>query len=108
MGTPNKYMQQNGNQMYSSLVDSVAASLYALTEVYDEPNNKDFEHYYLWFSRFIRQNDGLPHDGDCTQQCYSCCQCIIDEQREKAELIINKEAFYKYLIDEELCVVSGI
>ena len=47
------------------------------------------------------------HDGDCTQKPYACDRCIIDEQREDAALLINKEAFYKYLSDEELCVVSG-
>lgn len=111
MEIQNKFMQQNGNltdRAYRNLVDSVAASLYAITEVCDEPDDSDFEHYYLWFLRYMLENDGSPHDGDCTQKCYSCHQCTIDEQRENAESIINKEAFYKYLSDEELCVVSGI
>lgn len=111
MGTPNKYMQQNGNLMdraYRNLVDSVAASLYAITEVSDEPDDSLFEHHYLWFLRYMLKYDGNPHGGDCTNMPYACDQCIIDEQREDAESIINKEAFYKYLIDEELCVVSGI
>jgi len=111
MENQNKSMQQNGNLMdraYRNLVNSVAASLYAITEVSDEPDDSGFEHHYLWFLRYMLKYDGNPHGGDCTQMPYACDQCIIDEQREDAALLINKEAFYKYLIDEELCVVSGI
>ena len=103
MEIPNKSMQPIGNRMYSNLLNSVAASLYAITEICDEPDDSEFEHHYLWFLRYMLKYDATAmHDGDCTQMAYSCDRCIIDEQREAAALLINKQAFEQYVIDEGL------
>lgn len=106
MEIQNKSTPQIGNLMdraYHNLINSVAASLYAITEVCDEPDDSDFEHHYLWFLRYMLKYDANAiHDGDCTQKPYACDRCIIDEQREKAISIINKEVFQQYLIDEGL------
>jgi len=67
------------------------------------PDDTKFEHNYLWFLRYILKYDNTPHDGDCTQKCFACDQCIIDSYREKAIPLINKQAFDQYLVDEELC-----
>ena len=56
----------------------------------------------------MKENDGSKHFGDCTNHAIACHQCIIDEQRDIAATMINKAVFDQYLIDEELCVESGI
>jgi hypothetical protein len=104
-------MQQIGNRMYSELVDFMAASLYAVVETTDslEANKaSDLKHYFNWFYNYMKENDGSKHFGDCTNHAIACHQCIIDEQRDIAATMINKAVFDQYLIDEELCVESGI
>lgn len=103
-------MQQVGEKMYSDLVDFMAASLYAVVESIDSleaDKDTDLKHYFNWFYNYMKQNDGSEHFGDCTNHAIACNQCIINRQRANAALLINKEVFYKYLIDEELCVESG-
>ena len=102
MEEQSKFLQQTGNQMYKDLVDFTAAFLFSLGE---SDNPKDLLFWQQWFLKYIVVNDGSIHDGDCTQQPYSCPQCLIDSYREKAEIVINKQAFEQYLIDEELCVI---
>ena len=103
--TLNKYMQLIGDPIYNSLfIDHVAAFLFAISEA-DVP--KEVNHYYKWFADYTNKYDGEEHSGDCTQQPWTCSQCLIDDFRERALTIINSEAFNQYLIDEELCVASG-
>lgn len=99
MEIPNKSMQPIGSPMYSDLVDFTASFLYANTEA---DNHKDLLYYFNWFFTYILINDGTEHGGDCTQQPYSCPQCLIDSYRDDAEAILNKQAFEQYVIDERL------
>ena len=99
MEIPNKSMQLIGKVMYSDLVDFMASFLYANTES-DDP--KDLYHDFTWFLKYIVKYDGTEHDGDCTQKCFTCSQCLIDSYRDKAETILNKQAFEQYIIDEEI------
>ncbi len=102
MAIPNKSIQQIGSQMYHKLlIDHTAGFLFAVSEM-DSP--EQFNHQYNWYRNFANKYDGEEHSGDCTQQPWSCSQCIIDDYRERALSIINTTAFNQYLIDEELCL----
>ena len=100
MEIPNRFMLPNGNQIYSEFVDFTAAFLFSLGE---SDNYRDQIYYHQYFLKHVGEYDGSKHEGDCTQQPFSCNQCLIDNYRDRALTMINKQAFDQYLIDEELC-----
>ena len=75
----------------------VAAYLYSLS---DDCEGMGQDWHVQYFINIYNKYKDSEHNGDCTQQPWSCWVCFIDEYIDLATTMINEDSFNLYL--EEL------
>jgi hypothetical protein len=81
-----------------NLVLLTAGYLYSLT---DDWTGKGQDYHIQFFINMYNKYKDSKHDGDCTQQPYSCWKCFVEEYIERAQSIINVDALNDYLKELE-------
>lgn len=82
------------NTKQLNLILLTAGYLYSLT---DDWTGLGQDYHISYFMSIYNKYKDSEHDGDCTQQPYSCWRCFIEDYIKEAESIIDISKLQAYI-----------